>query len=45
MLKLETTEIALFHCDIVINQYEHHSKVPCTFVPNNRALTDLRDDV
>ena len=31
---LEITKVALFHCNIVNSDYQHDSKVFCTFVPN-----------
>ena len=31
---LEITEIVLVHCNIVNNDYQHHSRVLYTFVPN-----------
>ena len=31
---LEITEVVLVHCDIVNNDYQHHSRVLYTFVPN-----------
>ena len=31
---LEITEVALFHCDIVNNDYQQDSRVLYTFVPN-----------
>ena len=32
--QLEITEIVLVHCNIVNNDYQHHSRVLYTFVPN-----------
>ena len=32
--KLESVEVALVHCNIVKNDYQHSSKVLLTFVPN-----------
>ena len=31
---LEITEVVLVHCNIVNNDYQHHSRVLYTFVPN-----------
>ena len=30
---LEVTEAVLVHCNIVNNDYQHHSRVLCTFIP------------
>ena len=32
--KLESAEVALVHCNLVKNDYQHASKVLFTFVPN-----------
>ena len=32
--KLESVEVALLHCNLVKNDYQHTSKVLFTFVPN-----------
>ena len=34
MSHLEITEVVLVYCDIVNNDYQHHSRVLYTFVPN-----------
>ena len=34
--KLESVEVALVHCDLVKNEYQHTSKVLFTFVPNKQ---------
>ena len=35
MPRLEITEVALVHCSIFINNYQHDSRVFYTLVPNN----------
>ena len=32
--KLESVEVALVHCNLVNNNYQHASKLLFTFVPN-----------
>ena len=32
--KLKSVEVILVHCNLVKNDYQHTSKVLCTFVPN-----------
>ena len=34
VLYLETTKVVLAHCNIVNNDYQHSSRVLCTFIPN-----------
>ena len=34
VLKLESVEVVLVHCNLVKNDYQHTSKVLFTFVPN-----------
>ena len=34
--KLESVEVALVHCNLVKNDYQHTSKVLFTFVPNKQ---------
>ena len=34
--KLESVEVALVHCNLVKNDYQHTSKVLLSFVPNKR---------
>ena len=34
MSKLEITEVALVHCNIVNNDYQQDWRVLCTFIPN-----------
>ena len=36
MLKLESIEVVLVHCNLVINNYQQASKVLFTFVPNKQ---------
>ena len=36
VLKLETVEVVLVHCNLVKNDYQHTSKVFFTFVPNKK---------
>ena len=36
MLKLESIEVILVHCNLVINNYQQASKVLFTFVPNKQ---------
>ena len=36
MPKLETVEVVLVHCNLVINNYQQASKVVFTFVPNKQ---------
>ena len=36
VLKLESIEVALVHCDLVKNDYQHASKVLFIFVPNKQ---------
>ena len=36
VLKLETVEVVLVHCNLVNNNYQQASKVLFTFVPNKR---------
>ena len=31
---LEVTEVVLVHCNFVNNNYQHDSRVLCTFIPN-----------
>ena len=39
---LEITEVVLMHCNIANNDYQQHSKVLCTFVPN-KSFAQLLD--
>ena len=34
--KLEAVEVALVHCNVLKNDYQHSSKVLCSFVPNQK---------
>ena len=34
--KLESVEVALLHCNLVKNDYQHTSKVLFTFLPNKK---------
>ena len=34
VLRLKITKVALDHCNIVKKDYQHNSRVLCTFVPN-----------
>ena len=34
--KLESVEVVLVHCTLVKNDYQHTSKVLCSFVPNKQ---------
>ena len=34
--KLESTEVALVHCNLVKNDYQHASKILFSFVPNKQ---------
>ena len=34
--KLESLEVALVHCNLVKNDYQHSSKILFSFVPNNQ---------
>ena len=34
--KLESVEVALVHCNLVNNDYQHASKVLFSFVPNKK---------
>ena len=36
---LEITEVVLFHCNVVNNDYQHDSRVLYTFVSNNFFLS------
>ena len=36
--KLESVEVALVHCNLVKNDYQHTSKVLFTFVPNKQFV-------
>ena len=36
VLKLESVEVILVHCNLVKNDYQHTSKVLFTFVPNKK---------
>ena len=36
VLRLETVEVALVHCNLVNNNYQQASKVVFTFVPNKK---------
>ena len=36
MPKLESVEIALVHCNLVKNDYQHYAKVLFSFVPNKK---------
>ena len=36
VLKLESVEVVLVHCNLVKNDYQHTSKVLFTFVPNKQ---------
>ena len=36
MLKLESAEVVLVHCNLVKNDYQHTSKVLFSFVPNKQ---------
>ena len=36
VLRLETVEVALVHCNLVNNNYQQASKVLFTFVPNKQ---------
>ena len=42
---LEITEVALVHCNMVNNDYQHDSRVLYTFVPNKSfgSLLDIRN--
>ena len=42
VLFLEITELVLVHCDIVTNNYQQHSRVLLTFVPN-KSFDQLLD--
>ena len=35
VLKLQSVEVVLVHCNLVKNYYQHASKVLFSFVPNN----------
>ena len=37
VLKLESVEVALVHCNLVKNDYQHMPKVLFTFVPNKES--------
>ena len=39
MLKLESTEVILVHCNLVNNNYQQTSKVLFTFVPKNNLVS------
>ena len=36
MPKLQSVEVALVHCNLVKNDYQHTSKVLFTFIPNKQ---------
>ena len=39
MLKLESAEVILVHCNLVNNNYQQTSKVLFTFVPKNNLVS------
>ena len=39
MLKLESAEVILVHCNLVKNNYQQTSKVLFTFVPKNNLVS------
>ena len=39
MLKLESAEVILVHCNLVNNNYQQTSKVLLTFVPKNNLVS------
>ena len=43
VLRLEITEVALIHCNVVDNSYQQNSRVWYTFVPHkyNKSLSQL----
>ena len=40
---LEITEVVLFHCNIVNNDYQQDSRVMYTFVPNKPFVRNFSD--